>query len=139
MGETSHLPNRILEALLPGPVTVVLRRSQNLNHFLNPGNPLIGIRVPNDPFIRKVAEQFGKPIALTSANTSSEPSTLRISEFEKLWPMLGAVFDGGSLPGSRKASTVVDLSYPNHFHILRDGSALESTLAVMDTFGLIRR
>lgn len=139
LGETSHLPNRILDALLPGPVTVVLKRSRSLNHFLNPGNPLIGIRVPNDTFVRKVAEQFGQPIALTSANASSEPSTLRVNEFEKLWPMLGAVFDGGNLPGSREASTVVDLSYPNHFRILRDGSALNSTLCVMDTFGLIRR
>lgn len=137
MGDTSHLPPGLLDALLPGPVTIVLKRSKELNNSLNPGNPRIGIRVPNDLFIRSVACEFGKPIALTSANTSSQPSSIRTTEFEQLWPMLGAVFDGGTLPGSREASTVIDLSSSHEYSVLRDGSALQPTVAKLEKYGLL--
>lgn len=53
------------------------------------------------------------PIALTSANRSSEKSTLHIDEFKVLWPHLGVVFDGGQLGVTeyqRVASTFMDLS-----------------------------
>lgn len=125
-----------MEALLPGPVTVVLKRNNRLSPFLNPGNPLVAIRVPNDDFIQKVARSFNAPIALTSANVSCEPSSLAVSEFQQLWPHLGGIFDGGLLAGSRKASTIVDLSIPRQFSVLRNGSALDNTVKTLELFGL---
>ena len=35
------------------------------------GSPLIGIRIPDYPFIREVCRQVSTPLALTSANISS--------------------------------------------------------------------
>jgi tRNA A37 threonylcarbamoyladenosine synthetase subunit TsaC/SUA5/YrdC len=35
------------------------------------GAPLIGIRIPDYPFIREVCRQVATPLALTSANISS--------------------------------------------------------------------
>ena len=44
----------VLEALLPGPVTVIFRRLDALNPKFNPGTDRIGIRIPDHAFVRNV-------------------------------------------------------------------------------------
>ena len=68
----------LLQDLLPGPVTVVFERSSDLNPHLNPGTQLVGIRVPDYGFVRDIARQCDQPLALTSANVSSTPSTVNV-------------------------------------------------------------
>lgn len=139
-GSTDFLPDGLLKALLPGPVTVVLERTHHLNKELNPSCVKIGIRVPDHPFVRKIVQTIKTPIALTSANFSNEPSSLSPKEFQPLWPQLAAVFDGGCIkcvqPASRAGSTVVDLSEKGRFHIVRDGCALVETLSILRSFNL---
>ena len=71
-------PRAVLEDLLPGPVTVVGERSGELNPLLNPGTNLVGIRIPDHTFIRRLAQACDSPLALTSANRSSAQSTLTL-------------------------------------------------------------
>lgn len=138
-GQADHLPDKLLKQLLPGPVTIVVRKSANLdNPFLNPGVEKIGIRIPDFDFIREVSRAFRYPVALTSANKSAEQSTLNVREFEKLWPALGAVFDGGQLglrEEQRAASTVIDLSEAGRYKVIRRGVAVEHTIQVVEQFG----
>ena len=58
-------------------MTVVFERTFALNPHLNPGTALVGIRVPDYGFVRDIARACGEPLALTSANPSNIPSTLR--------------------------------------------------------------
>jgi tRNA threonylcarbamoyl adenosine modification protein (Sua5/YciO/YrdC/YwlC family) len=135
-GQADHLPDELLKLLLPGPVTIVVYKSKNLdNPYLNPGVEKIGIRIPDFDFIRNVSREFKYPIALTSANKSSERSTLNVEEFQKLWPNLGAVFDGGQLgltDAQRAASTVIDLSRENVYKIIREGIAVRDTVEILE-------
>ncbi|GFZ20466.1 RING/U-box superfamily protein [Actinidia rufa] len=87
---TNHLPHGLLDCLLPGPVTVVLRRGKLsiLEKSLNPGLDSIGIRVPDCNFIRVIASGSGSALALTSANLSGQPSSVGIKDFENLWEHL---------------------------------------------------
>lgn len=137
-GRADHIPMGLLEALLPGAVTIVVKKSHYLdNPYLNPGVEKIGIRVPKFNFIRHVTKQFKAPMALTSANFSSQKSTLEVEEFKALWPKLGAVFDGGQLGQSeeqRAASTVIDLSEPRKFEIIRTGVAIKSTIELLNRY-----
>jgi tRNA threonylcarbamoyl adenosine modification protein (Sua5/YciO/YrdC/YwlC family) len=142
-GEASHLTNSLLTQLLPGAVTIVLYKSSKLdNPYLNPGVRKIAIRIPDQSFIQKVSTAFNYPIALTSANRSSEKSTLEVSEFKDLWSQLGAIFDGGHLGEhtdeqlQRSASTIVDLSEPGFYAINRQGCALQQTINVMKEFDI---
>lgn len=142
-GEAAHLPDELLTQLLPGAVTIVLHKSSKLdNPYLNPGVAKIAIRIPDHMFIQQVSSAFNYPIALTSANKSSEKSTLEVDEFRELWPQLGAVFDGGHLGGDtdeqlqRSASTIVDLSQPGYYAINRKGIAHQHTIDVMQQFHL---
>lgn len=141
--EASHLPDALLTRLLPGAVTIVLNKSKHLNNpFLNPGIQKIGLRIPDYEFIQKVSREFVAPIALTSANKSGASSTLDVYEFRDLWPELACVFDGGHLGDvkndmkQRCASTVVDLSKPGHYQIIRNGIAMEHTINVMNEYNI---
>ncbi|XP_041354407.1 yrdC domain-containing protein, mitochondrial-like [Gigantopelta aegis] len=121
----------LLSELLPGPVTVVLRRGEELNPDLNPGVSLVGIRIPDHTFVRACALSCNEPLVLTSANLSTTPSTVAIQEFQHLWPKLDLIFDGGTLPKTEKqrlGSTVVDLSVPGKYRVIRKGSAYENTM-----------
>lgn len=137
-GIITHLPVGILETLLPGPVTVILKRTPFLNSALNPDETNIAIRVPNNGFICNVVRELKKPIALTSANESNKPSTLHPTEFLSLWPKLDAIFDDGLIgsSGSRQGSTIVDLTIKDHYNIIRTGSALLNTTYILHQFGL---
>ncbi|XP_019367640.1 PREDICTED: yrdC domain-containing protein, mitochondrial, partial [Gavialis gangeticus] len=131
-----NVPEELLRDLLPGPVTLVLQRSDGLNKDLNPFTLLVGVRIPNHTFIRELAQACPGPLALTSANVSSQASTLTVSEFQDLWPQLSLVIDGGPLgdtqsPECRLGSTVVDLSVSGKYTIIRPGCALAPTVEIL--------
>ncbi|XP_051494183.1 threonylcarbamoyl-AMP synthase [Apus apus] len=131
-----NVPDELLRDLLPGPVTLVLKRSEELNKDLNPFTSLVGVRIPNHPFLRDLARACAGPLALTSANFSSQDSTLTVTEFQDLWPHLSLIIDGGPTgdvqsPESRLGSTVVDLSVSGKFTIIRPGCALASTVGIL--------
>lgn len=136
---TDHLPHGLLDSLLPGPVTLVLRRGESsiLEKSLNPGLDSIGVRVPDSNFIRVVARGTGSAMALTSANLSGIRSSVCINDFENLWEHCAYVFDGGLLPSGRAGSTIVDLSRIGKYKILRSGSALEDCVAILESFSLL--
>ncbi|XP_057480833.1 uncharacterized protein LOC130767824 [Actinidia eriantha] len=135
---TDHLPHGLLDCLLPGPVTVVLRRGELsiLEKSLNPGLDSIGVRVPDCNFIRVIARGSGSVLALTSANLSGQPSSVGIKDFENLWEHCAYVYDGGVLPSGRAGSTVVELIKPGKYKILRAGSAKEETVAILERHDL---
>ncbi|XP_065102423.2 threonylcarbamoyl-AMP synthase [Paramisgurnus dabryanus] len=129
----------LLTDLLPGPVTLVLERSAALNTDLNPFTKLIGVRIPDHSFMRRLCQMCGEPLALTSANISSHTSTVTVQEFQDLWPSLGVVVDGGPVGDkSRLGSTVVDLSVCGRYRIIRPGCALSATIKILeDKYGLL--
>lgn len=137
-GVIDHLPVNLLPLILPGPYTIVLKRTPALNPLLNPGIDTVGIRIPQFSFLTNISKIVG-PLALTSANISNEPSCLYALEFEKLWSQLGGIFYSLSKNEEerlRKGSTIVDLSYPNHFKIVRSGVAKKNLIRILRFFGL---
>ena len=139
-GKVDGLPPGLLDALLPGPVTVVLERTSHLNPALNSDTTKVGIRIPDSEFVHQLCKIVRTPLALTSANASNEPSTLAPEEFQSLWPHLAAVFHCGRIGDStslRAGSTVVDLSVPGKYHVVRPGSALARTKTVLKHFEIV--
>ncbi|XP_038215246.1 yrdC domain-containing protein, mitochondrial [Zerene cesonia] len=140
-GQAEHLSDNLLTSLLPGPVTVVLEKTERLNNpYLNPMTTKIGIRIPDHSFINKVTNMFDMPVALTSANSSNEPSSLTIKEFEHLFCYLGAIFDGGTLSQgldmNRSGSTVIDLSNIGYYDIIRKGISYDLIVKILQEHGL---
>ncbi|KAG7469095.1 hypothetical protein MATL_G00125220 [Megalops atlanticus] len=130
------VPRPLLADLLPGPVTLVLEQSDALNAELNPFTPLVGVRIPDHAFIRRLSQMCGEPLALTSANVSSHSSTIAVHEFQDLWPKLAVVVDGGPIgdqtPECRLGSTVIDLSVSGRYQVIRPGCALSATVDILE-------
>ncbi|XP_032415047.1 threonylcarbamoyl-AMP synthase [Xiphophorus hellerii] len=123
----------LLGDLLPGPVTLVFERSEKLNTNLNPFTSLVGVRIPDHAFMRRLCQMCGEPLALTSANISSNTSTVEAHEFQELWSKLAVVVDGGPIGDqTRQGSTVIDLSILDKYRVIRPGCALSATLDVLE-------
>lgn len=133
------IPHSLLDSLLPGPVTLIFQRTPQLNPALNPGTDLVGIRIPDEEFIRTVVKCCGSPIALTSANISTKESPLCVEEFSELWCKLHSVYDSGRIgeeTDCREGSTIIDLSQIGSYRLIRRGIAYERTVQVLHEYKL---
>jgi len=96
----------ILNALLPGPVTVLLPRRAVLPEILTGGSPLVGVRMPEHEIALRLITAFGRPLTATSANLSGKkpPASFEDVEIEADFKL-----NGGRCPYG-EPSTVVCLS-----------------------------
>ena len=65
---------RLAETFWPGPLTLVLRRSERIPSIVTAGGNTVGIRWPLHPFIQEVIRRCGFPLAAPSANRSNQIS-----------------------------------------------------------------
>ena len=63
----------VCDALLPGPVTIVLPKGPRIPDYYFPEVDTIGIRMPYHLFTEDMLTQFHGPLITTSANLSGEP------------------------------------------------------------------
>lgn len=98
---------KIIMEYLPGPYTFILKLKKGKT--LACQKEKIGVRVPNHFFLRKLVENFGKPIIATSANISGEKDAICFEEIDKrILKAMDLGIDGGKTV-LEQASTVVDL------------------------------
>ncbi len=104
--------NLLAEALFPGPLTVVLKRRQDVPSIVSAGLDTIALRMPSHPIARQLIEALGEPIVAPSANISGIPSATRCSHvIDDFDGKIAAVIDGGSTQFGIE-STVISLVGP---------------------------
>jgi L-threonylcarbamoyladenylate synthase len=113
-----------LQALLPGPVTLLLENRQDRFLAACRRDPsTLGLRVPWLPEQLHALCSIEQPIMQTSANLSGQPDARTLAEVPaSLREGADVVLDGGTLPGT--PSTVVDLreyEQSGAWHVLREG------------------
>lgn len=120
---------KIINTFMPGPITVVLKKSKNIPYFINEGSTEIGVRIATTKELQKIIELLGSPILMTSANKSGEAVCKTIEEIEEKLPKIDGILEGTVSFG--QASTIVDCT-SNEFKILREGpiklEEIENTL-----------
>jgi L-threonylcarbamoyladenylate synthase len=127
-----------LDALLPGPVTVLLaNRSGRFAPACRVDPATIGLRVPELSGSLAALSTVGVPVLQSSANLSGEPDARRLQDVPaQLRDGADLVIDGGELAGT--PSTVVDLrdlDAEGRWYVLRDGAlpreAVEQALGAL--------
>ena len=99
----------LTERFWPGGLTIIVE-ANNLLPQLTAGGSTVGLRIPNQPILLKILQEFGSPIAITSANLSGKPATTSPEEFgKKLSSRIDYIVDDGKTPGP-VPSTVYDIS-----------------------------
>ncbi|MCH8297168.1 MAG: threonylcarbamoyl-AMP synthase [Chloroflexi bacterium] len=123
----------LAERFWPGPLTMVVLKSEGVPDRLTAGGPTVALRMPAHPVPIELIHGLGGPIAGTSANISggADPSTL-----EELTAQIGGRVDyivkSGPTPRGT-ASTVVDITSQRP-KLLREGAiSFELVLETWDT------
>ena len=73
-GNISQDSKLLMEAFWPGPLTLILDKSDNVPIETTGGLMTVAIRMPSNPIARKLIDLAGVPIAAPSANISGRPS-----------------------------------------------------------------
>ncbi len=90
----------------PGPLTLVLPKNLNLPEAVS-ATTTVAVRVPDHQVARAILRAAG-PMAVTSANISSQPSPVTADEvFAQLGGRIELIINGGKTPGGLP-STLVD-------------------------------
>src|SRR5438270_11204169 len=102
--------DRLATAFWPGPLTLVLSRSDAITAIVTAGGPTVGVRWPSHPFIQAVIRECGFPLAAPSANPSNCISPTNAEHVRKqLGSKISLIVDGGQCQVGIE-STVVDVS-----------------------------
>lgn len=113
--------DKLIDTFSPGPITYVLKSSNQVAPSVSAGLTTIGVRIPNHPITLAIIEEAGLPLAAPSANRSGRPSPTKAEHvIEDLAGKIAAIVDGGQTNIGLE-STVVDCT-GEHPIIIRPGS-----------------
>jgi L-threonylcarbamoyladenylate synthase len=122
VGETERA---FMAEFLPGPVTVVVEKVDDVPDVLTGGRDRVGVRVPDHDVALALLERVA-PLTATSANVSGEPSVTNPAGLDPAFrERVDAVVDAGETPGGT-GSTVVDVASGE---ILREGAVGDAVRA----------
>jgi L-threonylcarbamoyladenylate synthase len=108
--EISQEARNLAEKFWPGPLTLILKRSEKAKDFVTGGQPSVGIRVPSHPVAQELLRAFGGGVAAPSANRFGRVSPTTAAHVrEDLGADVDLVLDGGPAEVGIE-STIVDLS-----------------------------
>ncbi|MGM9941851.1 MAG: L-threonylcarbamoyladenylate synthase [Bulleidia sp.] len=127
--EITDRDRKLIHAFMPGPVTLILNKKQNVQEYVNGGMDTLAVRMATSEPLKQLIQAAGSPVFMTSANQSGEPECTDLDEIEKSCPLLDGMMEGNVSFG--KASTIIDCSR-EVIQILRQGPvSLEQIQAVL--------
>ena len=87
----------LAKAFWPGPLTVIMEKSDLIPDEVSAGLDTVAIRMPSHPDARAIIQTAGTPLAAPSANTSGMPSpTTAAHVMHDMDGKIAAVVDGGA-------------------------------------------
>lgn len=108
--QAPEIAYRIIRKLWPGPLTVLVRKSDKVPKEVTAGLPTVAVRCPAHPIALNLIDSLGRPIAAPSANVSGKPSPTRAEHvIEDLMGLIDVIVDGGETFFGIE-STIIDLT-----------------------------
>ena len=103
---------KLADRFWPGPLTMILNKSDAVPHETTGGLDTVAIRMPSHPAAYELIRSSGVYIAAPSANTSGRPSPTLASHVEEdLGGRIDMIIDGGRCDIGLESS-IIDLSVP---------------------------
>ncbi|MBE6586869.1 MAG: threonylcarbamoyl-AMP synthase [Ruminococcaceae bacterium] len=119
---------KLAEHFMPGPLTVILEKKDNIPKSVTGGLDTVAVRCPSNVYARRLIEAAGVPIAAPSANISGKPSpTNGRHVYEDMEGKIAMILDGGDCAIGVE-STVIRLE-EDGCTILRPGEVIARELA----------
>ena len=136
--EMSPIASLLMDTFWPGPLTLVLPKSDQINPLITSGQDTVAVRMPKHPIALEIIKTIG-PLAAPSANRFGKTSPTRaehvIDEFKGLVP----VVDGGFCELGIE-STIIQVSPEGLLKELRPGRIQKKAIEeVLDRYQLTYR
>jgi len=126
-GKSTPAARALAAAFWPGPLTLVVSRTEKAKDFVTGGQPSVGIRVPSHPVAQQLLKAFGGAVAAPSANRFGRVSPTTAPHVrEDLGADVDLVLDGGPTEVGIE-STIVDARGPA-VSVLRPGKISEQEI-----------
>lgn len=110
----------LVEAFWPGPLTLILPRTERVPDEVCGGQGNVGVRMPSHPLALELLRAFGRPLAAPSANRFGRISPTTADHVRsEFGDSIAGILDGGPCSQGLE-STVLDLSGENPT-VLRPG------------------
>jgi L-threonylcarbamoyladenylate synthase len=126
--EFPEIARKLMAAFSPGPLTLLLPKSDQVPDLVTNNSPLVAIRIPAHPMCLAVLKEVGEPLAAPSANPFGGISPTRAAHVEAgLGDRIPYILDGGDC-GVGLESTIVKIEKNGSLRILRQGGIPEEDL-----------
>jgi L-threonylcarbamoyladenylate synthase len=123
-----EIARKLMEAFSPGPLTILLPKSQLVSDLVTNNSPLVAIRIPAHPLALELLHGLGEPIAAPSANPFGGISPTSAGHVESgLGAKIPFILDGGDC-GIGLESTIVKIEENGKIRILRQGGISQEEL-----------
>lgn len=104
------IAKKLAEKFWPGPLTMILPKSEAVPYETTGGLDTVAVRMPRDEIALELIRQGGGYIAAPSANASGRPSPTKASHvYEDLSGKIEMIIDGGEV-GIGVESSIIDLT-----------------------------
>lgn len=128
-----RLANRLAAEFWPGPLTLVLPKSEAVPSIVTAGGPTVALRIPADERALSLLRAVGAPLAAPSANRFGRISPTRAEHvLAELGGRIDMLLDGGPT-GHGLESTVLDVTI-EPARILRPGAVTLEQLRRIDPY-----
>lgn len=108
--EVTPKAKALMDAFFPGPLTIILNKSDKINKTVSGGLDTVAIRMPENKVANALIAAAGVPIAAPSANTSGLPSPTRAKYvIDDMMGKIDGIMDGGDCKFGVE-STVITLA-----------------------------
>jgi len=108
--EIHVIAKKLIKKYWPGPLTLVLKKSNKVPSAVSCGLDTVAVRMPSNKIAFELIKKSGVPIAAPSANLSKSPSSTRAKHvFDDLSGRIDMIIDGGECDVGLE-STVLDIS-----------------------------
>ncbi|MBR3988266.1 MAG: threonylcarbamoyl-AMP synthase [Clostridia bacterium] len=96
VNEVPAVAKLLAEKFWPGPLTIIMPKSDNVPEITTGGLDTVAVRLPSDVNARKLIRASGCPLAAPSANISGSPSPTTANHvFSDMNGKIPAIIDGG--------------------------------------------
>ena len=94
---TNDIERKLIEAFMPGPFTIILKKKDIIPNNVSANLSTVGIRIPANKIANTILKYHHLPIAAPSANISGKPSGTAIEDIkDELAGKVDYIIDGSS-------------------------------------------
>ncbi len=117
---TNKLEKEIIKKLMPGPITLLLKKRQSSIDLITKDSEYIGIKIPNNKIVKKIINEINSPLVLTSVNVSGEKPINNLNELShELSNKIRYAIDIGTI--EKGIESTILKSNKSNIEVLREG------------------